>query len=292
MFDVAVDLRAGSPTFLQWHAEELTPENARMLVIPEGCAHGFQVLEPDSGAAVSCTRLRTPRPPRAASASTIRVSASLGRCRSPIFATGSVSCRHRIGLRRIRSMNCRHCGTSLNHVFLDLGFAPPSNAYLSAVDLIAPERYFPLKLYVCEQLLAGADRGLRPGRANSSIGDYAYFSSVSQTWLDHAARYAEMIRRRLNLDGKSFVIEVASNDGYLLKNFVAAGIPCLGIEPTASTAAAAEAIGIPILREFFGKDLGGTPRREKAGRPTSSSATTSMRTCRTSTTSPPASPSR
>ena len=86
--------------------------------------------------------------------------------------------------------------------------------------------------------------------------DYAYFSPVSQSWLDHAARYAQMITARLGLNRESFVIEVASNDGYLLKNFVAAGIPCLGIEPTASTAAAAERLGIPVLREFFGEALG------------------------------------
>jgi SAM-dependent methyltransferase len=142
----------------------------------------------------------------------------------------------------------------VNHLFLDLGFAPPSNAYLTAEDLNAPERYFPLKLYVCEHcwLVQTEDYA----RADELFKrDYAYFSSVSQTWLDHAARYAKMIGRRLNLDDKSFVIEVGANDGYLLKHFVAAGIPCLGIEPTASTAAAAEALGIPILREFFSKSL-------------------------------------
>jgi SAM-dependent methyltransferase len=86
--------------------------------------------------------------------------------------------------------------------------------------------------------------------------DYAYFSSTSSSWLDHAAGYARMITERLQLGPESLVIEVASNDGYLLKNFVAAGIPCLGIEPTASTAAAAEALGIPVSREFFGEALG------------------------------------
>lgn len=83
--------------------------------------------------------------------------------------------------------------------------------------------------------------------------DYAYFSSTSQSWLQHAARYAEEITKRLGLTKKSFVIEVASNDGYLLKNFIAAGIPCLGVEPTDSTADAAEKIGVPVLREFFGE---------------------------------------
>ena len=151
-------------------------------------------------------------------------------------------------------MKCRHCRAPVDHLFLDLGFAPPSNAYLTEADLNAPERYFPLKLYVCEHcwLVQTEDYA----QANELFNrEYAYFSSVSQTWLDHAASYAKMIGRRLNLDDKSFVIEVGANDGYLLKHFVAAGIPCLGIEPTASTAAAAEALGIPIIREFFGKAL-------------------------------------
>ncbi|MDK9719217.1 MAG: class I SAM-dependent methyltransferase [Trichlorobacter sp.] len=85
--------------------------------------------------------------------------------------------------------------------------------------------------------------------------DYAYFSSTSSSWLEHAARYSAMITEKLRLDSRSFVIEIASNDGYLLKNFVAAGIPCLGIEPTASTAAAAEKLGIPVIRDFFGSRL-------------------------------------
>jgi len=152
-------------------------------------------------------------------------------------------------------MNCRHCGKTLTHVFLDLGFAPPSNAYLTEAELHAPETYYPLKLYVCEScwLVQTEDYA----RANELFrNDYAYFSSVSKTWLDHARDYSGMIRERLGLNGNSFVIEVASNDGYLLKNFVASGIPCLGIEPTASTAAAAEALGIPVIREFFGTSLG------------------------------------
>lgn len=152
-------------------------------------------------------------------------------------------------------MNCRHCGKPLTHVFLDLGFAPPSNAYLTEEDLRAPETYYPLRLYVCAEcwLVQTEDHA----RANELFRhDYAYFSSISQTWLGHAARYSRMIQGRLNLGNSSFVVEVASNDGYLLRNFVAADIPCLGIEPTASTAAAAEAVGIPVLREFFGTSLG------------------------------------
>lgn len=152
-------------------------------------------------------------------------------------------------------MNCRHCDKPLEHTFLDLGFAPPSNAYLSQDDLARPEKYYPLNIKVCDHcwLVQTEDYAQADELFNS---DYAYFSSTSTGWLAHAARYAEKIIAQLRLSQVSMVIEVASNDGYLLKNFVAAGIPCLGIEPTASTAAAAEKIGIPVMREFFGGQLG------------------------------------
>lgn len=152
-------------------------------------------------------------------------------------------------------MKCRHCSTPLQHEFLDLGFAPPSNAYLQAESLTRPEVYFPLRVKVCDQCwLVQTEDYARADELFSA--DYAYFSGTSSSWLDHAARYADMITQRLGLDSESFVIEVASNDGYLLKNFVAAGVPCLGIEPTASTAEAAEKLGIPVIREFFGEALG------------------------------------
>jgi len=151
-------------------------------------------------------------------------------------------------------MNCRHCKTPLTHTFLDLGFAPPSNAYLTAEQLTQPETKFPLKLYVCDHCwlvqtedVTAADKLF--------TNDYAYFSSVSQGWLSHAERYCHQIIQRLQLDQNSLIVEVAANDGYLLKNFVAAAIPCLGIEPTDSTADHAEKLGIPILREFFGQQL-------------------------------------
>ena len=152
-------------------------------------------------------------------------------------------------------MKCRHCGSQLEHIFLDLGFAPPSNAYLGATDLARPEKYYPLKIKVCDQCwLVQTEDYTQADELFSS--DYAYFSSTSTGWLIHAASYAEKMTRQLNLTKVSLVIEVASNDGYLLKNFVAADIPCLGIEPTASTAAAAEKLGIPVMREFFGEQLG------------------------------------
>ncbi|MDA8403006.1 MAG: class I SAM-dependent methyltransferase [Desulfobacteraceae bacterium] len=151
-------------------------------------------------------------------------------------------------------MNCRHCGLELTIPFIDLGVAPPSNAYLSAADLRVPEKWYPLRVMVCKECwlvqtedYACADELFQP--------NYAYFSSTSTTWMEHAAAYCAMIRRRLSLTQSSMVIEVASNDGYLLKNFLSAGIPCLGIEPTDSTADAAERLGIPVVRRFFGKIL-------------------------------------
>lgn len=152
-------------------------------------------------------------------------------------------------------MNCRHCAALLSQTFVDLGFAPPSNAYLTAAELAKPEKYFPLKVMVCDQcwLVQTEDHT----QANELFSpDYAYFSSTSSGWLNHAKHYAEQVSSGLNLNSDSLVIEVASNDGYLLKNFVSKGIPCLGIEPTDSTAMAAEAKGIPVLREFFGEALG------------------------------------
>jgi hypothetical protein len=152
-------------------------------------------------------------------------------------------------------MNCRYCRTPLTHTFLDLGFAPPSNAYLVEADLSKPETHYPLKVKVCDQCwLVQTEDYADAGELFSA--DYAYFSSTSTGWLAHAKRYADQMTQQLDLNANSFVIEVASNDGYLLKNFVEAGIPCLGIEPTASTAAAAERLGIPVLREFFGDLLG------------------------------------
>jgi len=152
-------------------------------------------------------------------------------------------------------MKCRHCAAPLQHTFLDLGFAPPSNAYLSVSQLSAPERYYPLRLKVCENCwLVQAESYSHAAELFSA--DYAYFSSTSSTWLAHAASYAGSIVRQLALNRESFVIEVASNDGYLLRNFVDAGIPCLGIEPANRTADAAEKLGIPVLRKFFGEALG------------------------------------
>ena len=151
-------------------------------------------------------------------------------------------------------MKCRHCDNLLKHTFLDLGFAPPSNAYLKETDLFKPEKYYPLRIKVCDKcwLVQTEDYAAADELFDAN---YAYFSSTSISWLDHSALYAKNIINRLNLSSDSLVIEVASNDGYLLKNFVSAGIPCFGIEPTSSTADAAEKMGIEVIREFFTEDL-------------------------------------
>lgn len=152
-------------------------------------------------------------------------------------------------------MNCRHCSAPLSHTFLDLGFAPPSNSYLRREDLGKPEKYYPLKIKVCDQCwLVQTEDYAQPDELFGC--DYAYFSSTSSSWLAHAVKYAEKMVRKLGLTQSSRVIEIASNDGYLLKNFMASGIPCLGIEPTASTAVVAESLGIPVMREFFSEQLG------------------------------------
>ncbi len=151
-------------------------------------------------------------------------------------------------------MKCRHCGSILKNTFLDLGFAPPSNAYLTESDLVRPEKYFPLKVKVCHEcwLVQTEDYA----QADELFDEnYAYFSSTSLSWVAHANRYANYMIERLALTKDSLVVEVASNDGYLLRNFVETGIPCLGIEPTSSTADVAEKQSIPVVREFFGETL-------------------------------------
>ena len=140
---------------------------------------------------------------------------------------------------------------------MNLGFAPPSNAYLKEENLKAPESYYPLKIEVCDKCwLVQTEDYANADELFSS--EYAYFSSTSSSWLSHASVYSKAMITDFNLGVNSFVIEIASNDGYLLRNFLAAGIPCLGIEPTAGPAAAAEQIGIPVLREFFDESLGKT----------------------------------
>lgn len=151
-------------------------------------------------------------------------------------------------------MKCRHCGAELQRPFLDLGSAPPSNAYLSAQALRAPETWYPLRLLVCEScwLVQTEDHA---GREALFTDDYAYFSSFSSSWLAHAQAYVQAMQSRFGLGAHSCVVEVASNDGYLLQYVQAAGIPCYGIEPTAGTAEAARAKGIDVICRFFGLAL-------------------------------------
>ncbi|MDE2615501.1 MAG: class I SAM-dependent methyltransferase [Burkholderiales bacterium] len=157
-------------------------------------------------------------------------------------------------------MKCRHCAKELRLPFLDLGSAPPSNAYLSEAALHSPETWYPLRLLVCETcwLVQTEDHA---GREQLFDADYAYFSSYSSSWLAHANAYVQTMRERLGLNAQSCVVEVAANDGYLLQYVREAGVPCYGVEPTASTAAAARTKGIEIVERFFGVALA----RELAG---------------------------
>ncbi|WNB77133.1 class I SAM-dependent methyltransferase [Methylomonas koyamae] len=151
-------------------------------------------------------------------------------------------------------MKCRHCGSELSLPLIDLGSAPPSNSYLTADTLHAPERWYPLRVLVCEQcwLVQTEDYA---HCAEFFSADYAYFSSFSTTWLQHAENYVAAMVRRFDLDAGSLVVEVASNDGYLLQYVQARGIGALGIEPTASTAQAAREKGLQVIEEFFGAQL-------------------------------------
>ena len=149
---------------------------------------------------------------------------------------------------------CRHCGSPLVHEVIDLGHQPPSNAYLTEEQLALPEITYPLKVFVCSNCWlmqlpahAAADQLFTP--------DYAYFSSTSSSWCAHAKSFVTQAIDRLGLDKSSHVVELASNDGYLLQYVKQQGIPCLGIEPTHATAEAARAKGIETLEEFFGIDL-------------------------------------
>ena len=151
-------------------------------------------------------------------------------------------------------MNCRHCGSAVTLPFIDLGTAPPSNAFLTAAQLNAPEKWFPLRVKACSTCwLVQTDDYAHHAELFSA--DYAYFSSYSTTWLRHAEQYVSLVVDRFQLGCHSRVIEVASNDGYLLQYVSARGIPCLGVEPTRSTANAARAKGLEVVEEFFGRDL-------------------------------------
>jgi len=150
--------------------------------------------------------------------------------------------------------SCRHCKTPLEHTFLDLGCTPPSNSYLNKEDLNRAEIHLPLKIKVCNQCWLVQTEDYIDAESLFSP-EYAYFSSTSNSFLLHAKNYSDKIINYCDLNDKSFVVEIASNDGYLLKNFTKKNIPCLGIEPTKSTAEVAEKLNIPVLRKFFSEAL-------------------------------------
>jgi SAM-dependent methyltransferase len=151
-------------------------------------------------------------------------------------------------------VKCRHCGVPLTQTFVDLGAAPPSNAYLTAAALGGPETWYPLRVLVCTScwLVQTEDHA---GREDLFAHDYAYFSSTSSSWLAHAKLYVESMTKRFALSEKSMVVEVAANDGYLLQYVKVRSIPCYGVEPTTSTAGAAREKGIEIVERFFGIEL-------------------------------------
>jgi SAM-dependent methyltransferase len=152
------------------------------------------------------------------------------------------------------SFHCRSCGSTSGRPVLDLGLQPLANNLPRPEDLSRPEPRFPLRVAVCDSCWMLQITDIVP--PVELFSEYLYFSSFSDALLRHSKQAVEQHLAQEKLHAGSFVVEVASNDGYLLRNFVASGIPCLGIEPTASTAAAAQALGIPVLREFFGEALG------------------------------------
>lgn len=150
-------------------------------------------------------------------------------------------------------MKCRHCNSKLENEFIDLGNAPPSNNYVSQDNLELQEKSYPLRVMVCSNCWLVQTEDFSD--ADELFTDeYAYFSSTSISFLEHAKNYVSEITKFLKLNQNSFVVELASNDGYLLKNFVELGIPCLGIEPTKSTANVSRQKGIETIEEFFGID--------------------------------------
>jgi SAM-dependent methyltransferase len=159
-----------------------------------------------------------------------------------------------------KESQCRFCGETLRHTFVDLGMSPLCESYVPEERLNEVEPFYPLHVKVCDKcFLVGLDQYVSPEHIFS---EYAYFSSYSDTWLKHAADYVEMIVERLCLSKDSLVVELASNDGYLLQNFVKKGIPAIGVEPAANVAKVAVAKGVPTLVKFFGRD---TAREMVAG---------------------------
>ncbi len=160
-------------------------------------------------------------------------------------------------------MNCRHCNHKLTHVFCDLQTCPPSNAMVKPEMINHPETYFPLKVFVCENCwLVQVDELEKADAIFNS--EYTYFSSYSTSWLKHAKEYTDYMMQRFGYNENSLVVEVASNDGYLLQYFKEKNIPVLGVEPTANTAEAAQERGVESIVDFFGSRLAGDKLEGKA----------------------------
>jgi len=152
-----------------------------------------------------------------------------------------------------RGAACRFCGSALHHTFTDLGMSPPCENFLSAQHLNQMEAFYPLHVFVCERcFLVQLEEYVSPEHI---FTEYAYFSSYSDSWLAHAKAYTELMAKRFQLDQGSLVVELASNDGYLLQYFVKQGVPVLGIEPAVNVAREATQKGIPTLVKFFGQEL-------------------------------------
>jgi SAM-dependent methyltransferase len=152
------------------------------------------------------------------------------------------------------SHSCRLCGAALTHTFVDLGMSPLCESYVAAERLDEPETFYPLHVRVCGSCLLVQLPAYVPGE--QIFSDYAYFSSYSDSWVAHAKRYAESMISRLGLGPGGLVTEVASNDGYLLRHFLARQVPVLGVEPAANVAAAARALGIPTEVRFLTAEAG------------------------------------
>lgn len=152
------------------------------------------------------------------------------------------------------NMKCRFCNEDLKDTFVDLINSPASNSYLTKQQLDEPEIFYPLKVFVCKKCKLVQINEYK--KSNDIFNkDYAYFSSYSKSWLIHSKKYVDMISHKLSLNEDSMVTEIASNDGYLLQYFKEKNIPCIGIEPTASTAKVAKDKGINVIEKFFGKVL-------------------------------------
>jgi hypothetical protein len=160
--------------------------------------------------------------------------------------------------------NCRFCGTGLEKTFVDLGMSPLCQTHIEPHQLNHMERFYPLHVWVCHDCyLVQLEQYVAP---NEIFSDYAYFSSYSDSWVEHAKRYVDSTCQRFGLGSKSLAMEIASNDGYLLQHFVARGVPCRGIEPAANVAEVAVTRGVPTTVKFFGRRTATEIAREH-GRP-------------------------